>query len=133
MARATVVVADDQATIRDMLKLTLRLDGRFEVVATAEDASAAVSMVAEHRPAVVVLDLGMPGGSGLDVIADLRRSSPATQILVYSAWAAASAAEEALRLGADRYLEKTAGLKELVKALAELCDATPTTPPTPGG
>ena len=92
----------------------------YEVM-TAPTGSRALAAAAEHPPQVVILDLGMPDASGLDAIPEIKRVSPETRILVYSAWAAARSADQAVSLGADRYLEKEAGLPEVLAALAQLC------------
>ena len=117
----SVVIADDQADLRKVLRLALRLDGRFEVVGEAASAAEAEHLARTLRPTVMILDLGMPDKSGLDAIPEIRRTSPETRILVYSAWAAARVAEQAVSLGADRYLEKEAGLHEVIAVLAEIC------------
>jgi DNA-binding NarL/FixJ family response regulator len=114
----SVVIADDQSDLRKVLGLALRLDGRFRLVGEAANAAEAVQVAAALRPEVMVLDLGMPDASGLDAIPEIRQVSPGTRILVYSAWAASRSADEAVELGADGYLEKEAGLKEVIAAVA---------------
>jgi DNA-binding NarL/FixJ family response regulator len=124
-ATVSVVIADDQADLRKVLGLALRMDGRFELVGEAASAAEAAELAGSLKPSIMVLDLGMPDKSGLDAIPDIRRSSPATKILVYSAWAAGRSADQAVALGADRYLEKQAGLREVVAALASLAGLEP--------
>src|SRR6266516_6084863 len=78
----SIVLADDHAVVRSGLRLLLDAEADFEVVAEAGDAAAAARYVRGHHPAVLVLDLNMPGGSSLEAIPAIRQSSPATQIVI---------------------------------------------------
>jgi diguanylate cyclase (GGDEF)-like protein len=125
--RTRVVIADDTADVRALLRYTLELDGRFEVVAQAADGNEAVAAVRDEQPDAVVLDLAMPVMDGLEAIAGILASSPATKIVVLSGFEAEHMAGEALRLGAHVYLEKGATFNELTSVLAELCPPWRTT------
>jgi len=72
----TVVLADDHAVVRSGLRMLLDSDPQFEVVAEAGDVESARRYVRGHRPAVLVLDLNMPGESSLEAIPTLRKESP---------------------------------------------------------
>lgn len=106
----TVLVVDDEPPIRRFLRTSLAAAGHR--VATADDAADAMKMLASEKPDVVILDLGLPDRSGLDVIADIRSKS-AVPIIVLSARSDERAKVEALDLGADDYVAKPFGIAEL--------------------
>jgi len=115
-----LLVADDEADIRLLLVLTLGQGYGFEVVAEAADGLEAAKLAAAHRPDVVVLDWKMPGVNGLEAVPLIRRDSPRSRILMYSALPSGQAAEQALAAGADCYLGKTEGTRALVSAIGRL-------------
>jgi DNA-binding NarL/FixJ family response regulator len=111
-------VADDNVDLRDMLRLSLELEGGFQVVAEAGDAHSAVSVAAAVRPDVVVLDLVMPGRNDIDVIGELRRADPRIGIVVLTGWLAEGERDRSLAAGATAHLLKTPDLmRALVPAL----------------
>ena len=81
----TVVVDDDQS-VRRLLSIVLPLDPRVKVVGEAEDGSAAVTMVEELRPDVVILDHRMPGRTGAAVVPILKKIVPDADIIFFSAY-----------------------------------------------
>ena len=113
----TVVLADDHAVVRSALSLMLEGEPGIEVVAEAGDADAAARYVGGHRPAVLILDLNMPGGSGLAAIPRIREQSPDTQIVVLTMQDETAFAREALQAGVLGYILKEAASEELVKAV----------------
>lgn len=106
----TVLVVDDDARLRKTLELNLRARGYSPVLTGLGEA--ALQLVASRHPAVVVLDLGLPGMDGLDVIRGIRGWSK-VPILVLSGRETESMKVEALDLGADDYLTKPFGMDEL--------------------
>src|SRR5580765_3940490 len=78
----TIVLADDHTVMRNALRLLLDAEPGFEVVAEAGDADAAVRYVRGHKPAVLILDLNMPGRPSLEAIPDIHEASPDTEIVV---------------------------------------------------
>lgn len=105
-----VLVVDDDATLRRTLGLNLRARGyTADLAGTGE---AALQLAASHHPDVVILDLGLPGLNGLEVISGLRGWS-SVPIVVLSGRDAESMKVEALDLGADDYLTKPFGMDEL--------------------
>jgi two-component system response regulator NreC len=112
-----IVLADDHAVVRSGLRLLLDAEPGFEVVAEASDADGARRYVRGHHPAVLVLDLNMPGGSSLEAIPEIRAESPETQIVVLTMQQEPAFAREALGAGALGYVLKEAADEELVQAV----------------
>jgi len=113
----TVVLADDHAVVRSGLRMLLDSDPQFEVVAEAGDVESARRYVRGHRPAVLVLDLNMPGESSLEAIPALRKESPETHIVVLTMQEEPAFARRALAAGAIGYVLKEAAEEELVEAV----------------
>src|SRR6185312_11313015 len=116
-AAVRIVLADDHQVVRAGLKLLLDAEEDFEVVAEASDVDAARRYVRGHHPAVLVLDLNMPGGSSLEAIPQIRQESPDTQIVVLTMQQEPAFAREALGAGALGYVLKEAADDELVEAV----------------
>src|SRR5438477_6882107 len=110
----TVLVVDDEPPIRRFLRTSLTAAGHR--VVTAEDAAGALAGIAGQKPDVIILDLGLPDKSGLDVIAEIRPRSP-VRIIVLSARDDERSKVEALDLGADDYISKPFGMAELTARL----------------
>jgi two-component system response regulator NreC len=113
----TIVLADDHSVVRSGLRMLLEAESDMEVVAEAGDVEAAQRYVLGHKPAVLVLDLNMPGGSSLDAIPRLAERSPETAVVVLTMQQDPAFAREALRAGARGYVVKHAAGEELVQAI----------------
>ncbi|TWA73010.1 two-component system KDP operon response regulator KdpE [Azospirillum brasilense] len=107
-----VLVVDDEPPIRRFLRTTLTAQGYD--IAEAEDGAGALEAVRRHPPDLLVLDLGLPGIGGLEVIRRLRADGVAAPIIVLSSRADESGKVEALDLGADDYVTKPFGMDELL-------------------
>ncbi len=116
----TVLIAEDEPDMRELLRLALERDGRFQIVGEAEDGERAIQLAIQLTPDQIVLDLRMPGIGGLEALPRIRSQLRHTQIVVYSAHVSELARITAMRLGAAGVLEKTTGPRALVEALAEL-------------
>jgi two-component system, NarL family, response regulator NreC len=117
MATTTIVLADDHTVVRNALRLLLDAEAGFEVVAEAGDADAAVRYVRGHKPAVLILDLNMPGRSSLDAVPDIKEASPETEIVVLTMQNEPAFARRALQAGVRGYVLKEAADAELVQAV----------------
>src|SRR5262249_8602675 len=115
MANAyTVLVVDDEPPIRRFLRTSLAAAG-YRIV-EAEDAAGAVRLLAAEKPDLMVLDLGLPDRSGLELIREIRQTST-VPIVILSARHDERAKVEALDLGADDYVSKPFGMDELLARL----------------
>jgi two-component system response regulator NreC len=112
-----IVLADDHAVMRSGLRMLLEAEADLDVVAEAGDAETAARYVRGHKPDVLILDLNMPGGSGLEVIPQITSDTPGTKIVVLTMQRDHAFARQALATGATGYVLKSAADAELVLAV----------------
>lgn len=117
---ARVVVADDQAVVREGIVMLLGLLPGIEVVGSARDGAEAVALVAELAPDVVLMDLRMPRVDGVEATRRIREDHPATQVVVLTTYADDDSLFPALRAGARGYLTKDADGDEIVRAIQDV-------------
>jgi two-component system, NarL family, response regulator NreC len=113
----TVVLADDHAVVRKGLRLLVDAEPDLRVVAEAGTLPDALRMAGAHRPAVIVLDLNMPGGSSLDAIPTMLELAPTTAVVVLTMQDEPSFARRALQAGALGFVLKHAADDELLGAI----------------
>jgi two-component system response regulator NreC len=119
MEEIRVVIADDHAVVRSGLRLLLDAEEALHVVAEAGNIDDAKRMVRAHRPAVLVLDLNMPGGESLPAIPELAEQ---TAVVVLTMQNDPAFARRALQDGATGYVLKEAADAELVQAVHAAAD-----------
>ena len=129
-ARPTVVVVDDAADLRHLVRLRLRLSGRFDVVAEGADGYDAIRLATEHRPAVLLLDVSMPGLGGLEALPQILAVSPETHVVLYSGFSEEGLAARGIELGATAFIEKSVAIDRLADELAAAL-GRPTPDPVP--
>ena len=115
-----VLIADDHTVVRQGIRGVLEEVEGLEVVAEAGDGEEALALVARHEPDVVVLDVTMPGKTGLEVARELRENGSPARILVLSMHDDPEYVLQAVRAGADGYVLKDASpgeLRDAVKAV----------------
>jgi two-component system response regulator NreC len=120
MIRAVVV--DDHAVVRSGIKLLLDREDDIEVVGEAGSAKDAVFRARALKPDVILLDVVMPGESGIDVLPNLLKESPETKVLVLSMQDDPSYVREAFAAGARGYVLKEAADEEVVAAVREIAN-----------
>jgi DNA-binding NarL/FixJ family response regulator len=108
-----VYVCDNYGALRDLMRFALEDDARIKVVGEAEDAITCVRELPEVRPDVLVLDLRMPGVTGLEAVPDIRAASPDTRIVVYSQHIDERTEAELGDAGVEAWLRKDEDLSEL--------------------
>ena len=113
----TIILADDHRILRETLRASLAAQPDFQIVAEAEDGLAAAELTEQLKPAVLVLDLIMPGLAGLDVLQRVAKRSPRTRVVVLTMHATESHLIAALKHGACGYVVKSAGAEELAAAI----------------
>lgn len=115
-----VMIADDHAVVRDGLRHILERAGKFEVVGEAADGTQVPRLVRDCSPQVLLLDLSMPGRSGLELIRALRDEHPGLRILVLTMHAEEQYIVRAFQAGAAGYLTKESAATELVCAITQV-------------
>jgi DNA-binding NarL/FixJ family response regulator len=112
-----VVLADDHAVVRQGIRQFLETGSNIAVVAEASDGLEAVKLIREHRPDVAVLDIQMPGQSGIEVTRTLRAERFPVGILILTAFDDEPYIRAVLQAGANGYVLKTADAQEIVEAV----------------
>jgi DNA-binding NarL/FixJ family response regulator len=117
-----VLVADDHETIRSGIRLIVSTMPGWEVCAEASNGREAVELALAHKPAVVVMDMGMPGLNGLEATRQIRKRSPETEVLAFTGIEEEKLIHDMFEAGARGYLLKTdkrESIKEALRALAQ--------------
>ena len=112
-----MVICDDHPVLCDGLSSVLSQDPNVQVLDPVPTGAAALELVARDRPDVLLLDVSLPDGSGIDLIPRLLRSSPATRIVIVTAHLSRGLIESAFSAGANGYLSKESAGLHLVRAV----------------
>jgi DNA-binding NarL/FixJ family response regulator len=116
-AHITVALADDHTLFRAGVHEMLSIDPRLRVVGEAAHGQGAVALCVQHQPDVLLLDVEMPGPGAAEVLRQLRRLCPRTQVIVLTMHDDPDMVHELLNCGAAGYLVKTISRAELVAAV----------------
>ncbi len=112
-----VVLVDDSADLRLLVRLALEREADFTIVAEAPDGDSGVAAVAAHKPHLVLLDIAMPVMDGLQALTLIREESPGSIVVMLSAFTGSSGAiDRAMALGAHGYIEK-GGVEAMIAEL----------------
>lgn len=112
-----VLLAEDQGMMRGALATLLDLEDDLSVVAQVPRGDEVVPAAREHRPDVAVMDIEMPGRSGLDACADLRRELPACRVLIVTTFGRPGYLRRAMDAGAGGFLIKDSPVEQLADAV----------------
>lgn len=105
-----VLVVDDEADVRFTIRRTL--EPEFTVI-EAENADAAVAAALKHKPALILLDVAMPGKGGLDVLPDIKLALPQARVVMLTGERDMHTVSEALKNGASAYVTKPFDVEQL--------------------
>jgi two-component system response regulator NreC len=120
MSVTRILLADDHDVVRHGLRAVLEATGDFTVVGECADGLEVSGLVDRLRPSVLIVDLMMPGLSGLEVIRQVHERFPQTRIVVLSMHASEPYVMEALRNGASGYVLKESSAADLIQAVREV-------------
>lgn len=128
----TVLIVDDAELFREALRVTFESEG-FGVVAAAGGAMEGIDLAREHRPDLVMLDLLMPGMSGLEVVGAITKASPSSKVVLLTSSESADDLLEAVRMGAAGYMTKDTPLPRLVDAMRDVINGGAAVSPAMSG
>ena len=121
--RTRVMIVEDHADFRDLMQILLGKQPDIDLVAQAGSIAEAREQAARLELDVAILDLGLPDGSGADLIADLRRDGNDVRVLVLSASLDPEGIEKAKKAGAEEILDKLTPVGEVLATVRRLGDA----------
>lgn len=105
-ATVEVLIVDDQPPFRDVARTLVSLLPRWQVVAEAETGEEAIAAVARHAPSLVLMDINLPGISGIEATRQIAAASPAVHVVLLSTYAVDDLPADALSCGAVAYIHK---------------------------
>src|SRR6266513_6384272 len=124
----SVMLVDDHRIFREGLR-DLLLEGGFDVVGEASNAADAISLAVKKRPAVALMDIQMPGGSGIDATRQLASKCPETHVLMLTVSPDETDVIESVQAGAFGYLLKGASIDEIAAGIRAAADGEPRVSP----
>jgi len=119
-SKIKVILVDDHQIVREGFKLILLLDDRFETIGEAESANALLTLLKEKTPDVIVLDISMPGLSGIEICKQIKTNSPSIKILFVTANVDTTHIKASIKVGADGFLPKDTSSEEFTNAIKEV-------------
>jgi two-component system, NarL family, response regulator DevR len=117
MARQRILLVDDHEVVRLGLRSLLEQHPNFEVVAEASTAREAIEKTEQHKPEVVVMDIRLKGGSGIEACEEITTLHPDTKVIMLTSYAEDEMLFSAIRAGAAGYVLKQIGGDDLVRAI----------------
>ncbi|HEV2123431.1 MAG TPA: response regulator transcription factor [Chloroflexota bacterium] len=117
--KTRVVIVDDHPATREILRLTFEWAG-MAVLGSVSEGAAALGVIADLQPDVLVLDVQLPDMNGLELATRLRADFPAVKILVFTGYGDDAALHPLLQLGVEGYLRKTAPVPEIAAAVRRI-------------
>ena len=118
----TIAIVEDLDEVREGLKNFLALSPDFKVLDTYKTGEEAAEDIPKLHPDIVIMDINLPGMSGIDCVRAVRKKTSATQFMMFTVYENDEKVFEALKAGASGYLLKNTGLIQIVEALRELYD-----------
>jgi DNA-binding NarL/FixJ family response regulator len=117
MSKHRILLVDDHEVVRLGLKALLERHPNFNVVAEASTAREAIEHVKTYSPDVVVMDIRLPGGSGIEACQEITTNHPDTRVIMLTSYAEDEMLFSAIRAGAAGYVLKQIGAEDLVRAI----------------
>lgn len=115
-----IFIADDHLLIREGLKKLLLYETDLKIVGEADNPDETISFITQNEVDILVLDINLPGKSGLDILKQLKMFKPDLHVLILSMYSEEQYAERSLKAGAAGYLTKESATDELINAIRKV-------------
>jgi DNA-binding NarL/FixJ family response regulator len=115
-----VLVADDSALVRKRLIALLSSIGNVEIVGQAWDTAETITSVRESKPDIVILDIQMPDGNGIDVLVSIRRERPAPKVIMLTNYPFVQYRRRCMEAGASYFFDKSSEFHKIPQAIEQL-------------
>lgn len=115
-----VFIADDSAPVRQRLKTMLSELQGLEVIGQAEDAGEATKSILELKSDVVILDIRMPGGSGIDILRNIKRVAPGPRVIMLTNYPYPQYRKRCMEAGADFFFDKYSEFHRVTEVLKQM-------------
>ena len=125
LPRNPVFIVDDSPVVRDRLAAMIAEVPNVEVVGQADIAFEAIYSIRRLRPAVVVLDISMPGGSGMYVLETVKKDRPVPVVIMLTNFAQEQYRQKCLQLGADYFFDKSTEFERVTEVLRQISTLGP--------
>jgi DNA-binding NarL/FixJ family response regulator len=120
MEAMKLVIADDSSVVRERLTAMLSNVEEIEFIGQAQDVGDAIGSVEELKPDAVILDIQMPGGTGIDVLKHIKKVQPATVVIVLTNYPFSQYREECIAEGADYFFDKSLEFERAIEVCKRL-------------
>jgi two-component system invasion response regulator UvrY len=120
MEAITIMITDDHTLVRETWSLILNSNAQFKVIAECGSGEEAIEKARDLRPNVVIMDINLPGMSGIEATEQIRKYSPASMVLGISSHSQPSYARKMMQKGAFGYVTKTSSCEEMFEAILEI-------------
>lgn len=115
-----ILIVDDSALIQDRLYALIREEKGFEIIGQAFNAIDGKSMINKHQPDVVISDIRMPGGGGMELLTFIKSKFPKIKVIIITNYAYTQYKDKAHELGAEHFLSKSENLEDIIPVLKEI-------------
>ena len=112
-----IIIADDHQVVREGIKRVVNKEIDLEIATEVSSGEALLNKISTEKFDVVILDVGLPGRSGIEVLGDIRKIEPKLPVLIYSMQPEERVAIRAIKGGANAFISKEAPIDELLKAI----------------
>lgn len=120
MEKITLLITDDHKLVRESLVMLFNADPRFEVLAHCGSGEEAVELAKRWRPAIVMMDMNLPGINGFEATAQVLQQSPSSKVLAVSLHTQPAYVRKFFQMGAMGYVTKNSSKEEMVKGIIEV-------------